>query len=791
MAQPAFLRAGIPLLLWSMMHYDGSNWDVSAGIDYSMKMGDGANAATAYDANGNIKHMWQRGWKLGGSQTIDSLVYQNDPLSNKLSFVRDGVNDPNTLLSDFKEPSANNGNNYNYSTADYSYDVNGNMIVDSNKSIGSITYNHLNVPTNITVTGKGSIAYVYDNVGTKLKKTVTEGSIVKTTLYLNGFVYENDTVQLLLHEEGRIRLTRNLSNAYNGYAYDYFEKDHLGNVRVVLTEQRDTAMYPEASMETGNLARDTLYYSKVLDTRVQASTINGYPADGYTTPNDWIAKTNGSGNRVGPGIVLKVMAGDKINLRVSSWYKLTGTPSPPVVSPLDDLVAALIASIGGSSGKFSAAEMQGGTVVSSNVNQFLSGQTYNSARPKAFVNWVLFNEQLKYDGSSSGFEQVPDTTAFRDGSGTPIVHVLDENGIVVNKSGYIYIYVSNETPNVDVFFDNLQVTHIKGPLLEETHYYPFGLTMAGISSRVSASNYPENKMKFNEGTELNTSCEINLYETSFRSLDPQLGRFWQIDPLADAAYEHSTYAYGNNNPLMFNDPLGLYSDSTGKPGFSKDNPNVLPTVEVTAKRAVPPQFLNHISFRNNRGYSIASNRDWPLSFSRDRSNDLLDSWAMGLGAENRVYLPSHPMTQRLKNAYRIHLAKMYFYKKYLSNFKNGQSLKGASVTNYKGKFGLLGVFLAGTDLVEQFVGSFTVNIHVDDKGQNLLFVVSNTTSNTSGLYRIADSHDRVPGQLTARGNLNQVYIWQEPISSSGFLMLINPAPSTPSSTTGIVGSPFR
>jgi hypothetical protein len=54
--------------------------------------------------------------------------------------------------------------------------------------------------------------------------------------------------------------------------------------------------------------------------------------------------------------------------------------------------------------------------------------------------------------------------------------------IPVTKNGYLHVYVENESP-VNVFFDNLQVIHTHGALVEEAHYYPFGLTMEGISDK--------------------------------------------------------------------------------------------------------------------------------------------------------------------------------------------------------------------------------------------------------------------------------------------------------------------
>lgn len=95
----------------------------------------------------------------------------------------------------------------------------------------------------------------------------------------------------------------------------------------------------------------------------------------------------------------------------------------------------------------------------------------------------------------------------------------------------------------------------------ETDYYPFGLIQQGISSRAAGSL--ENKRKWNSGSELNTDFDINLYETFYRNVDPQIGRFWQVDPEAEAQENLSPYHSMENNPISNVDPFGDFASRFG------------------------------------------------------------------------------------------------------------------------------------------------------------------------------------------------------------------------------------
>lgn len=251
------------------------------------------------------------------------------------------------------------------------------------------------------------------------------------------------------------------------------------------------------------------------------------------------------------------MSGDVVDIATKSFYKSGGTVTSPnsiLSDVINSLAGGIVTATSGAHGVVTDLTNSTSGPVYAAVNSFLPTNDPNTTgKPKAYLNWILLDDQFK------GVTTYPQSGAIVVGS-ADVLNTLAYSGIPITKSGYLYIWVSNETPGWDVFFDNLSVKQYSGPVTEETHYYPFGLTMAGISSK-ALNGVPENKYKYNKGAELQNKefsdgSGLEMYDTHFRQLDPQVGRWWQIDPKSDSLYGLTPYNSMVNDPIDLNDPNG-------------------------------------------------------------------------------------------------------------------------------------------------------------------------------------------------------------------------------------------
>ncbi|MBN8684316.1 MAG: RHS repeat-associated core domain-containing protein [Chitinophagales bacterium] len=95
-------------------------------------------------------------------------------------------------------------------------------------------------------------------------------------------------------------------------------------------------------------------------------------------------------------------------------------------------------------------------------------------------------------------------------------------------------------------------------LLQENHYYPFGLTMRG--PWVNDEGLGANRYLYN-AKEFNSDFGLKWLDYGARWYDPAVSRWWGVDLMAEVDYAKNPYHYVKNSPVLYVDPLGLSSST--------------------------------------------------------------------------------------------------------------------------------------------------------------------------------------------------------------------------------------
>ncbi len=144
-----------------------------------------------------------------------------------------------------------------------------------------------------------------------------------------------------------------------------------------------------------------------------------------------------------------------------------------------------------------------------------------------------------------------------------------------DKFKYVYNY-TDHLGNIRLSYsdanDDNQISFEE--IIEENNYYPFGLKHSNyntnekkyikneVLNKLILAFYPKFQgdgsynYKYN-GKELQDELGLNMYDYGARNYDPAIGRWMNIDPLAEQYRKWSLYTYCLNNPIYFVDPDGM------------------------------------------------------------------------------------------------------------------------------------------------------------------------------------------------------------------------------------------
>ena len=353
--------------------------------------------------------------------------------------------------------------------------------------------------------------------------------------------------------------------------YEYHYKDHLGNLRVAFQAKEDGERERfSLTMENDKKAEEEKEFENVAAARSDQKDKEGHYSAALEGSKQAISKT------------IAVKKGDRIQASVFATHDPIIAETDPTKA-IEEAKKDVLLSLGGVAlGSINTNPTQ--QKIEIPVDPEISpAQTIITKTPKVQLNLLDFvpvirnlralNRAKKAKGLEPDTYFVPkgelvlelrdstDSLIFERKEKLTISSVSSWEKLVSNldisQDGKLSVYIDNSSSD-KVYFDNFEIERTEATIavvVQENHYYPFGMNMKGIEELdiQSLDGTDEHRWQFN-GVEKNESFGLNWNETFYRTYDMQLGRWNAVD--AKPTYSQTTYMGMGNNPVSYSDALG-------------------------------------------------------------------------------------------------------------------------------------------------------------------------------------------------------------------------------------------
>ncbi|EGV42115.1 hypothetical protein BZARG_367 [Bizionia argentinensis JUB59] len=453
-----------------------------------------------YDRNGNLTKLFRKGHIVEQPNSTNPLNFN---FMDKLMYTYQAnsnklerVHDGSGNETGFKDG--------NTSGADYVYDGNGNMISDANKHIVNIKYNHLSLPIEVSfysLTGlensnitQGTVEYTYDAIGNKLSKR-----------YISSGQFAPRTAPKLTYYSGN-------------YIY---EKTNSG-------EELKFFNHPEGYAEPNNSnGFDYIYQYKDHLGNIRLSykdsdrdgTISdlGIFNEDFESASGW----DSQGAKYGGSVTA-----------YDETFKYSGEYS------------AKISNLNGAE-KYVHSNSWIPISNTQATEYTYSGWAYSNGPKIRILLFMNENEETSY------YTHVDD---YRDNSSKNTWVYFERTVLVPSNIDKLNIRISSfyGTPG-SVWYDDIKLKKTESEIVEENNYYPFGGSHKGYNNVINGVHHPYGFA----GKEENDELGLQWMDFGARNYDKWLGRWMNLDPLAEDMTRHSPYNYAFDNPIYYIDPDGM------------------------------------------------------------------------------------------------------------------------------------------------------------------------------------------------------------------------------------------